>query len=274
MPHPSRFAQSRVLITGAAKGMGAAMAKGAIERGADTVVAWDTDADSLRELARELSHSPARIITDTVDVSSATAVSRAAAGVIDAIGGIDVLINSAGVISGKHLDELSVDDIQRTFGVNTLSLYWTSQAFLPGMLQRNRGRIVTIASAAGLAGPAQQTDYAASKHAALGFTEALRAELRARRSDVTTLTVAPFYVNTGMFAGVQSSSPLLPIQDQDKTVATILNAIESRRREILIPATVHLVRWLRLLPPVAFDQIADWFGINKSMQHFVGRQEK
>jgi all-trans-retinol dehydrogenase (NAD+) len=274
MPARPSLKGSRVLITGAARGMGALMAQGAIERGASALVLWDSDKAALGQFVEQLPASQTRLMSAAVDVSSATAVSRSAQKVLDAIGGVDIVINSAGVISGKHLLDLSAADIERTFGVNTLALYWTTQAFLPGMVERNVGRIVTIASAAGLAGPSQQTDYAASKHAAVGFTESLRAELRQQRSAVSTLTVAPFYVSTGMFEGVQSSSPLLPILNPERTVHAILAAIESPRRELLIPWTVHLVRWLRLLPPRAFDWVADWFGINKSMQHFVGRTKK
>ena len=158
-----------------------------------------------------------------------------------------------------------------TFQVNTLSLYWTTRAVLPAMLENDRGRIVVIASAAGSAGVARQTDYSASKHAAVGFTESLRAELRQRGSAVTTLTVKPYYVNTGMFDGVKSGSPLLPIQEPEPTVEKILSAIESTRREILIPRMVYAVRVFRLLPAGWFDQIADLFGINRSMRDFVGR---
>ena len=108
MARIARFPGARVLITGGAKGMGAMMARGAIERGAETIVAWDIDRDGLQSLAQELSQKPARVITDVVDVASDKAVARAAGSVIDTIGGIDVLIHSAGVISGKHFKKTQI----------------------------------------------------------------------------------------------------------------------------------------------------------------------
>jgi all-trans-retinol dehydrogenase (NAD+) len=88
---------------------------------------------------------------------------------------------------------------------------------------------------------------------------------------VTTLTVCPYYVNTGMFDGVKSGSALLPIQEPQPTVERIVAAIESTRREILLPGMVWSVRLFRLLPASWFDVIADLFGINTSMATFRGR---
>ena len=268
-----RFAHSHVVITGAASGLGALLTEEAITRGASGVVLWDVDSDNLESRAMALTQPGLRVVTRALDVSDVDQVKAAAAEALRELGHIDALINNAGVVSGKPLLDLTPEEIQRTFNVNTLALYWTTQALMPHFLDRNSGRVVTIASAAGLAAPARQTDYAASKHAAVGFTESLRAELRARKTRVSTLTVYPFYVTTGMFAGVRSSSPLLPLLQPESTARKIADAIESGRQELVIPATVHLVRWLRLLPVRVFDLIADWFGINKSMDQFVGRQQ-
>jgi all-trans-retinol dehydrogenase (NAD+) len=161
-----------------------------------------------------------------------------------------------------------------TFGVNTLALYWTTKAFLPGMVERGRGHIVTIASAAGLVGVARQTDYSASKHAAVGFDESLRNELRLSAPDVKTTLVCPFYINTGMFAGVKSRFPrLLPILDEEKVARRILDAIRRNERRLLMPPLVRLLPALRLLPPFMFDRIIDLFGINSAMDDFRGRAD-
>lgn len=271
MPEPFSLAGSSVLITGAARGMGRLMALGAAKRGARHLTLWDLSVAELAEVAHEVKALGAEVSADVVDVTDHRAVEKAAKKALKMVGGVDVLINNAGVVSGKDFLDLRPEDITATFQVNTLSLYWTTRAVLPAMLESNRGRIVVIASAAGSAGVARQTDYSASKHAAVGFTESLRAELRQRGSAVTTLTVKPYYVNTGMFDGVKSGSPLLPIQEPEPTVEKILSAIESTRREILIPRMVYAVRVFRLLPARWFDQIADLFGINRSMRDFVGR---
>jgi len=271
MSEPFRLQGSTILITGGATGMGRLLALGSAKRGAKNVVVWDVDKAGLASVKKELSALGTTAHSAVVDVTDHSAVAKAAEKVHKDTGGVDVLVNNAGVVSGKEFGDLSPDDVTRTFAVNTFALYWAARAFLPSMLENDRGRIVTIASAAGFAGVAKQTDYAASKHAAVGFTESLRAELRQRNSGVTTLTVAPYYVNTGMFDGVKSGTPLLPIQEPEPTAERILNAIESTRREVLIPGMVWSVRLFRLLPAGWFDVIADLFGINKSMATFRGR---
>ena len=271
MTEPFSLRESTVLITGAAIGMGRLLALEVARRGASHVVLWDVDKVGVASVKKEVVALGAQASTSTVDVTDHRAVASAAKKALKDAGRIDVLINNAGVVSGKDFLDLAPEDIERTFAVNTLALYWTTQALLPSMIERDRGRIVTIASAAAFAGVAKQTDYAASKHAAFGFTESLRAELRARNSSVTTLTVCPYYVNTGMFDGVKSGSSLLPIQEPQPTVERIVVAIESTRRELLLPGTVWLVRLLRLFPASWFDVIADLFGINKSMATFRGR---
>lgn len=270
---PFSFSGTHVLITGAGSGIGRLMALGAARRGATHIVLWDLNLTGIKAVAKEISALGAMASTHKVDVSHRGSVIEAASAVIEDIGHLDVLVNNAGIVSGKSFLELNEKDITSTFGVNTLALFWTIQAFLPGMLERDSGRLVTITSAAGIAGSTKLTDYSGSKFAAVGVMEALRAELREAASSVSALTVYPFYINTGMFDGVKSSSPLLKIQNQDVATAKILDAIESPQRELFLPAMVYSVRIFRLLPAAAFDWIADAFGINKAMKTFRGRKK-
>jgi len=257
------LAGATVLITGAGSGIGREMAVQAAGRGAH-VIGWDLDGEAAAATAKLTGGDWAG-----VDVTDSAAVTAAASGVA-----VDVLINCAGVVTGKLLLEASEAQIRRTFEVNTLAGFWTTRAFLPGMLQRDRGTIVTIASAAGLVGVAKQTDYSASKWAAIGFTESLRAELRSLGSRVRTLVVAPYYISTGMFEGVSTRFPLLlPILAPVKVSTKVLNAIESGRQQLVLPPMVRIVPPLRFLPPVAFDVIMDLFGINHTMDNFVGRSK-
>jgi len=133
--------------------------------------------------------------------------------------------------------------------------------------------VVTVASAAGLLGVVRQTDYSASKHAAVGFDESLRVEMRRYAPGVKTTLVCPFYVNTGMFDGAKSRVPfLLPILDEGTVAKGIVNAIEKNRARLVLPSTVGLVPLLRALPVSVFDVVMDVLGINKSMDEFAGRR--
>lgn len=262
---------STVLITGSGNGIGRLMALGAARRGARVVV-WDLSAERGRGVGDEIRAAGGQADVFTVDVSDAGAVREAAAQTLAAVDGVDVVVNNAGVVSGRRLLEASDDAITRTFGVNVLALFWVTRAFLPGMMARDRGSVVTIASAAGLVGVARQTDYSASKHAAVGFDESLRAELRAAGSHVKTMVVCPYYIDTGMFAGVRSRVPwLLPILEEQKVAEAVLDGIESGRRQLVLPPLIRLVPVMRALPIRLFDRANDLLGVNRTMDHFTGR---
>ncbi len=263
--------RSTVLITGAASGIGRRMALVAARRGAG-VVLWDLSAEGAEAVRAEIVAMGGRAWAFAVDVTDRYAVDAAAVEVL-ALGPVDVIVNNAGVVTGTTLLDADPAAIERTFAVNTLALSWVTKAFLPGMVARRRGSVVTIASAAGLIGVARQTDYSASKFAAVGFTESLRAEMRKDATGVRTLLVCPFFIDTGMFAGVRSRFPLLlPILRQDEVATAVIDAIERGREVLMMPPLVRAVPVLRALPTGLFDRLADLLGINATMDHFVGRR--
>jgi all-trans-retinol dehydrogenase (NAD+) len=183
-------------------------------------------------------------------------------------------VNNAGVIAGKPFVQLTEDEIRRTYEINALAPYWTTQAFLPGMLERNQGLVVNLASAAGLIGTTRMTDYSGTKHAMVGFTEALRAELRAQRSAVRTLVVCPFYISTGMFDGVQTRVPwLLPILKPEDVATKTLDAIERGAAKLVLPWSVNLMPVMRVLPVPLFDAVVDLLGVNHTMDRFTGHRD-
>jgi len=254
-----------ILVTGGGSGLGRQLCRQAASRGARVIV-WDLDGEAAAQTVALITAAGGAACHHQVDVTDAAAVAAAAAGA----GPVDVLVNCAGVVTGKPLLEASEAQIRRTIDVNVLGLYWTTRAFLPGMLTRDSGTIVTMASAAGLVGVTRQTDYAASKWAAIGFTESLRAELRG--TSVSTLVVAPYYVDTGMFAGVRTRFPLLlPILREADVAKKVLDAVQAGRKQLVLPPLVRVLPVLRVLPVGAFDAVLNLFGINRSMDHFVGR---
>jgi all-trans-retinol dehydrogenase (NAD+) len=262
-----------VVITGAASGLGRGLALRMADLGA-RVVLWDLNADGLARVAAAIrERTGADPHAALVDVSDPEAVRRAAVDAQASRGPIDILVNNAGVVSGRTLTDLTDGQIRATFAVNTLALFWTTRAFLPDMIRRGRGHLVTIASAAGVVGAHRLTDYAASKHAAVGFDDALRAELRRTAPSLVTTVVCPFYIDTGMFAGAQTRFPrLLPILREDDVVERVVRAIRRDERRVLMPFMVRLVPMLRILPVRCFDRVLDFFGINVSMDPFAGRR--
>ena len=262
---------SRALITGAASGIGRLLAT-QLGRGGASLVLWDIDGPGLAAVQAELQDTGCDVRSYVCDLTRREDIEAAAGRTLADGGPVDILVNNAGIVSGKSLLEISPAEIERTFQVNTLALFWTTKAFLPGMLERDRGHIVTIASAAGLAGTSKLTDYCSSKFAAVGFDESLRVELKRQESRVVTTVVCPFYTDTGMFEGVKTRFPwLLPILDPDYVVRRTVSAIENNRRRLIMPRFVYTGWPSRLLPVAWFDALMAFFGISHSMDDFRGR---
>jgi all-trans-retinol dehydrogenase (NAD+) len=263
---------TKVLITGAAGGIGRLMAHRFAAEGAHLVL-WDRDAAGLEEVRAELESTGRRVQACVVDLADRAAIYAMAQRCLETAGPIDVLVNNAGIVSGRPLLEISDEQIERTFAVNTLALFWTARAFLPSMLERNSGRIVTIASAGGLVGTARLTDYCASKFAAVGFDESLRLELEHAGSAVRTTVVCPFYISTGMFEGVKTRFPaLLPILTPERVARRVVDAVRRDDARLIMPRFVYLSFIVRVLPVRAFDALMAFFGISRSMDEFAGRR--
>ena len=267
-------AGKNILITGGTSGIGRLVALKMAQLGG-TVVVWDIDSAGLDKLVTELkSLGEAPAYAYLCDVSNRQSVHDMAARVQQEVGTIDILINSAGVVSGKSFLELSESQIERTLGVNTMALFWTAKAFLPAMVAAGTGLIVTIASAAGTIGVAGLADYCASKWAAVGFDESLRVELKRQAPGVRTTIVCPYFVDTGMFHGVKTRFPfLLPILSPDYVAERIVRAIRRNKPRLVMPRLVHLVPSLRIFPAAVLDTIGGWLGINVAMNSFQGRAQ-
>lgn len=135
-----------------------------------------------QDTVRRIESKGGRALAVKCDVSSPDDVNRAAADAVKEFGDVHILINNAGIVSGKTLLENSDKMIQKTLEINTLAHAYTVRAFLPAMLAKNEGHVVTIASAAGLIGVSGLADYCASKYGVVGFDESLRMELKKRGS--------------------------------------------------------------------------------------------
>jgi len=259
------------VITGGASGIGRLVAFGLAERGA-RVVAWDVNEAALGALEREGRERGLELSGTLCDISDREAVYREAVALLGRMGSVDILVNNAGVVSGSTFLETPDEKILKTMAVNVHSNFWTVKAFLPGMIERRRGHIVTISSAAGIIGVTGLADYSAGKFAVFGFHEAIRMELRRRESPVASTVVMPFFIDTGMFEGVRTRFPLLlPIMKSEYAAKRIVAAILAHKKRLIMPRFVYSVYLLRLLPVAIFDILADFFGVNSSMDAFKGR---
>ncbi|MBC8277810.1 MAG: SDR family oxidoreductase [FCB group bacterium] len=266
----TKIKNKTVLITGAASGIGRQLALMMLERKA-TVVAWDVDAERLDNLKQDSGSD--KLFTYQVDLTDRDSIYDTAEKVKAEAGLVDVLINNAGIVSGKPFLECTDEQIEATMQVNIMAHFWTVRAFLPDMLERNSGHIVTVSSAGGLIGTNKMADYSASKFAAVGFDESLRAELKQRKSKVRTTIVCPYYFDSGMFAGVKSRFPfLLPILKTNQVAKRIVMAVRHNHPRVWFLFMTYTISPLRIFPVAWFDAIANFFGVNAAMDEFKGRE--
>lgn len=263
-----------LLITGGASGIGKIMGRIAIERGAKSVVIWDINEKNMQAVKAEHEKiGKASVYCFKVDVSDNESVQAAYKETVKATGSVDILINCAGIVtSNKPFAQNTASEIERTVRINTIAPMYVALAVINDMIARDHGHICTIASAAGMLSNPKMSAYAASKWGAIGWSDSLRIELSAAKSKVRVTTVAPYYINTGMFDGVQSK--IFPILDPEKTSAKIISAIERDVDFKGIPFPFHFIRfWQGVLPTRFFDWFfGEVFGIYHTMDHFTGRK--
>jgi NAD(P)-dependent dehydrogenase (short-subunit alcohol dehydrogenase family) len=164
------------VITGAAQGMGRAVAERFAAEGA-TLVMLDVQADALQALASSLGERGAKASARVLDISSAEQVTTVISDVIAELGRIDVLINAAGILHPTRFDEMSIAEWDRVIGINLRGTFLPMHAVYPHMKARGRGSIVNFSSTAGLTvSTLGGAHYTASKHGVMGLTKALARE--------------------------------------------------------------------------------------------------
>jgi len=183
------------VITGGGRGIGAATARGLAEMGAAVVVAARSR-EQIDATAAALVAAGHRAWAVPCDVTDAGQVRALAARAGELLGRVDVLVNNAGVAHSAPLKAISLEEWNRLFAVNVTGTFLCTQAMTPGMVAAGWGRVVNVASIAGKMGAPYISAYASTKHAVIGFTRAVAAELAAR--GVTVNAVCPGYVDTEM----------------------------------------------------------------------------
>jgi len=238
---------SRVLVTGAAKGIGAAIAQLCTEAGYG-VVAVDVDEERLAKLRGELP----QIETDVLDVRDLAAWERVATRVESRGGPIDVLVNNAGVCLPGPCDQVSTEDDRLTVEVNLFGVMNGVRTFLPRFLAQGHGHVINIASMAAFAPAPDLATYCATKHAVRAYTHSCA--LDHRHAPVHWTLACPSAVETPMLqemrkkrAGVVvfTEKPMRP----ERFATAIVDAIRAPKREVLVPsARGKVIRFLGLFP--------------------------
>ncbi|MSR21023.1 MAG: SDR family oxidoreductase [Gemmatimonadetes bacterium] len=183
------------VITGGGRGIGRAVARALAERGAAVVVSARTTAE-IDGVAKELTTAGFEAHAITCDVADEASVRAMAEAAVKRLGTVDILVNNAGIALSNPVKRLPLEEWNRILAVNATGTFLCSRAFLQGMIDRHWGRVINVASVAGLRGSRYIAAYTASKHAQIGFTRALAAEVADR--GITVNAICPGYVDTPM----------------------------------------------------------------------------
>lgn len=235
-----------ILVTGGAGGVGQELAL-RLARFKARVVIWDNNEKALEKVKERIEKEGYKVHAYPVDVSDRENVYKYADILKSDVGEVDILINNAGIVCGKTFLELPDKMIEKTYKVNILAHYWTVKAFLPDMINRQDGHIVTIGSLTGLLGTYKCTDYSATKHATIGFHESLSVELKTHGHKINTTLICPYFINTGMFDGCKPKN--MDMLEPRDVAKRIIYAIRTDEEYVTMPAFSRYVLPLKHFIP-------------------------
>lgn len=196
---PYSFRDKVVLITGGSRGLGLLMARELAAEGAKLALLARSEAE-LRRAAHELRSRGGRVLELPADVGEKEQVEAAVDRVLTYYGGLDVLINNAGIIQVGPVQHMGMEDYEVAMRVHFWGPLYAIQAALPQMRRQGGGRIVTVSSIGGKVAVPHLVPYSSSKFALVGLSDGMRAELA--KENVTVTTVCPWLVRTGSYRNV------------------------------------------------------------------------
>ena len=250
------------LVTGAASGIGRAIAMSLAQRGCNVALA-DRDEAGLAETA-SLLPSGGRVSRHVLDVADASAIAALPANVMAQHGGVDVLVNNAGVAIGGTFEQVAAEDFDWLFSVNFHAVVRLTRVFLPILKASDDARLVNISSLFGLIAPPGQSAYVASKFAVRGFSESLRHELAGTSVGVTV--VHPGGVATAIARNARAPTGVDPVEAEKERVSfeaflkmppaeageTIVKGIERRRPRIIVGNDAKVAALIERIAPVGY----------------------
>ncbi|MBW1879019.1 MAG: SDR family oxidoreductase [Deltaproteobacteria bacterium] len=248
------------LVTGAARGIGRAIAAAFLDQGA-LVALCDVDADLLHHTARDLGVKGGRLQAYELDVADAEAFESVFARVEHELGPVDVLVNNAGIMPVGPFLQLSAVLDRRMLEVNLFGVINGMRAALPRMERRHRGHVVNIASVAGKTGVPFIAVYAASKHAVVGLTESVRAEMA--DSGIGFSYVLPAFVDTELTVGT-GRLPFPPVTCPSEVADAVVRAVQTGKVDVYVPRVIRLAVTIpTLLPRVIHEPLARLFRLHR-----------
>lgn len=263
-------------ITGAASGIGRALATALAAQGCHLFLV-DVNGAGLQSLEQELASSQVRVWTRSCDLSDSKAIPAVIAAAAAASGGIDLLINNAGVVYYGPTEYMSQAQWDWVMSVNLLAPIQITHQMLPALLQRPDAHIVNMCSISGLVAGGRLAAYHTSKFGLIGFTEALRAEYGRRGLGVTAICPGPVTTRlyesgiSGSMARKVPNPPKWLCATPERVAELTLKAILRDRRQVLITPLAHLLYQLKRFAPGLIDFV-NRLSSSRVKQRFWGRR--
>lgn len=261
-----RLTDRTAVVTGAANGIGRAIAVSLARRGCHLALA-DIDEEGMAGTAKLIQESSVRVSRHRLNVADRSAVAHFPDIVVAEHGGVDVLVNNAGVAVGGTFEQVSDEDFEWLFEINFWGVVRMTRAFLPLLRSSEDARVVNLSSIYGVIAPPEQTAYSASKFAVRGFSEALRHELKG--SGIAVTVVHPGGVATSI-----AENARLPAGATEEEIAkrrrkyqkllrlppeiageSIVRGIERRESRILIGSDAKTISLIARLLPVSYWKV-------------------
>lgn len=257
-----------VVITGGGRGIGAATARALVAKGAKVAIG-DVDPDTAQRTASELGGGT---IARRLDVTDRAAFTAFLDEVTSELGGLDVIINNAGIMPLTPADEESDDSIFRQLELNLHAVIHGTKEGMQRFKRQGSGHIVNIASVAGKGGFPGGATYCATKHGVVGYSEAVRFELRGTGVEVSC--VMPGIVNTELAAGLKDARAVKKVMPEDVADA-IVGALEQPRFDVYVPkVTGPINQFMAIWPRSVREKIAVWLKADRVLIDAAHGQER
>lgn len=266
------LSDKNVLITGAGSGIGRLMAHYFADEQANVVLV-DINEQAVKSVAREVADRNVRASYHLCNIADRKEVEQTSQRILRDFGPIDILVNNAGMVVGKSFFDITLEEMERTMNINFWGHLFFTKALIGDMIARKGGAIVNVASSSGLIGMPMLSAYAASKFAEVGFSEALRRELKKfGHKGITVTCVCPYIIDTGMFKGFK---PMLlsPILKPEYAARKIVEGAKKGKPYVMLPPhSLYSTLVLKLLPTHLFDWLLKMSGAERAMDCFEGRK--
>ena len=264
---------ARVLITGAGRGIGRALALRFAAKGSIVIVA-DIDDSAAQAVADEIQSAGGKAEAVVMDVTDPQSVAAAREQINAAVGPISILVNNAGTTRGGPFNDVPIEDHLAVMELNVDGTMIATHVFLSDLEAAEHGRLVNIASVAGYVGVPFAASYSASKWAAIGFSESIRQELNRRDlGHVGVTVVCPGYVDTGLFDGAappKGTRFLTP----EKVAKLTVRGVRRGKPYVRTPWLSKVAPPMRgVMPSRTADLINRVFGVDASMMGWSGHTE-